>query len=329
MRNSFFMKSITGFLCFIFLVSFLPAQEISDPTGIKGRSFENILYKVSGDGDSLLLDVYLPEKKENNEKFPVLMIIHGGAWVEGDKTLETIYYMKKLRQEALKNNYAVVSINYRLLGKDVHFPAPVLDCKDAVRWIRANAPNYGFDPENIGLWGGSAGGHLAMLAGYTDDSMWKDDAALTAYSSEVDYIIDNFGPGDLNKLLKTNAGFLTIFFFKTFLSGLYDIRNKLILAMTGTSLEEDEKRVKETLEIYSPLHYMSSGPIPTMILHGTRDKVVPLKESKTVHNELNSLNVLNEFIKVRKGNHGFNNISREETDQLVSRTILFMKSQLN
>lgn len=310
------MKRVYLFLLLIFTLGKTYGQN---------RFFENVLYKVSEKGDSLLLDIYLPQQKTENERFPVLMIIHGGAWVEGDKTLESLYYMRKLRDEAIKNNFAVVSINYRLLGKEIHFPAPVLDCKDAVRWIRANASGYGFDTENIGLWGGSAGGHLALLVGYREDSLWKDDIQLAEYPSHVNYIIDNFGPTDLNKLLKTNAGFLTIFFFKTFLPGLYDIRNKLILAMTNTTLKADEEKVIEILKTYSPVTYLEEETVPTLILHGTKDKVVPFKESKKLNKLLNGLNSENELIKVRKGDHGFNNINHERIDELVSETIDFMK----
>src|SRR5690606_21938939 len=184
------------FTCFLFLLAanVLSAQTTVEIPVPEKKSFENVLYKITRNQDSLKLDVYLPESKAEKSGFPVLMIIHGGAWVEGDKSLDSVYYMRKLREEALNNDFAVVSINYSLLGKDIHFPAPVLDCKDAVRWVRANAGIYNFDSENIGLWGSSAGAHLAMLVGYTDDSLWKDTTNLESYSSEVNYVINNFGP---------------------------------------------------------------------------------------------------------------------------------------
>jgi len=319
------------FTCFLFLLAanVLSAQTTVEIPVPEKKSFENVLYKITRNQDSLKLDVYLPESKAEKSGFPVLMIIHGGAWVEGDKSLDSVYYMRKLREEALNNDFAVVSINYSLLGKDIHFPAPVLDCKDAVRWVRANAGIYNFDSENIGLWGSSAGAHLAMLVGYTDDSLWKDTTNLESYSSEVNYVINNFGPGDLNSLLKTDASFFTIFVFKNFIRKLYDMRNNLILGMTGTSLKENEVLVKETLDLYSPIRYARTKTVPTIIFHGNKDKVVPFKESKTLHKKLNKLQAESELVKIKKGDHGFNEIPDEEVDEIVRRTIEFMKSQLN
>ena len=104
------------------------------------------------------LDIYLPDEGEG--PFPVIVWIHGGAFMGCDKAdLQVLPAI-----EGLKRGYAVVSINYRLSG-EARFPAPVYDAKAAVRWIRANAQRYHFDPGRIAAWGSSAGAYLAIDVG--------------------------------------------------------------------------------------------------------------------------------------------------------------------
>ena len=104
------------------------------------------------------LDIYLPDEGEG--PFPVIAVIHGGAFMMGDK--RDVQQLPML--EGLKRGYAVVCIEYRLSGEAI-FPAQIFDCKAAIRFIRANAHKYGFDPRRIAAWGGSAGGHLSSLVG--------------------------------------------------------------------------------------------------------------------------------------------------------------------
>ena len=116
------------------------------------------------------------------------------------------YYRQFILKELLNQNFAVASINYSLLNDSIHFPQPIIDCKDAVRWIKSKAQHYFLDTNNIGLWGSSAGGHLALLSAYYPDEKLQGDTSLQAYSSSVNYVIDQFAPTDLNKLFRTRLG---------------------------------------------------------------------------------------------------------------------------
>src|SRR5690606_143096 len=111
------------------------------------QSFVNVSYKKTPSDSAIMLDIFLPDSN-SLKKYPVLLIIHSGGWVEGDKELETIYYMQRLKSELLKNGFAVISIDYRLVGKNVHLPTPIEDCKDAIRWVRAHSEEYRFDTSN-------------------------------------------------------------------------------------------------------------------------------------------------------------------------------------
>lgn len=321
------MKYLYVTIAFSFILNVAFGQQSVTATMQQQHTFENVCYKVTDDGDSILLDIFLPKSVNIGKHFPVLMVIHGGAWVKGDKNLEEYYYTKQLKEASLKNGFAIVSLNYRLVDSIIHFPAPIQDCKDAVRWVRANSATYGFDTANIGLWGASAGAHLALLVGDTPDSLWTGSLGLANYSCKVNYIIDNFGPTDLNKLFKTNASGFTVFLFKTFLKQLYVIRNRLIQGITTYDYLEHRQLARESLLQYSPIAYIHSNVVPsTLIFQGTRDKVVPFNQSKVLYRLLKNKGTEVKFVKINKGNHGFFNIPKEQIDALVTKNIAFMKS---
>ena len=114
-------------------------------TGHIRRKFLNLPYAALS--PSQILDLYLPDEGEG--PFPVIIAIHGGAFMGGDKADFQVLPML----EGLKRNYAVASINYRL-SWEASFPALVQDGKAAVRWLRAHAAEYHFRPDRLAAWGG-------------------------------------------------------------------------------------------------------------------------------------------------------------------------------
>jgi len=147
------------------------------------------------------LDIYWPA--EGDGPFPVILSIHGGAFMGGDK--RDIQVLPML--EGTRRGYAVVSLNYRMSG-EARFPALVHDIKAAIRWVRANAAIYLLDPDRLATWGGSAGGYLSLMAGFTAGlpelealSLGNPGAAsisgaarLPAPPCHVQAVVDWFGP---------------------------------------------------------------------------------------------------------------------------------------
>lgn len=141
------------------------------------------------------LDIYLPN--EGKGPFPVVIDIHGGAFMVGNSRT---HFEGDIINSCVNHGYAVVSINYRLSG-EARFPRAVNDVKAAVRFVRANAAKYNFNPNKIVAWGGSAGGNLAAMLGTTGnvDNLNGDNTENLAYSSSVQAVIDWFGPCDFLK----------------------------------------------------------------------------------------------------------------------------------
>lgn len=276
---------------------------------------KDIPYKIVKK-DTVKLDIHLPKQKVY-EKSPVVVFIHGGAWAQGDKEIK-YHYTQGIKDTLQENGYTVVAINYRLVNKTVDIADQLNDCKDAIRWIADQADQYNLDTENIGFWGESAGAHLALLTAY------KTNPLSEPY--KIRFIIDHFGPTDLNQVLKTNASWFTKKTYKILLPGLYDIREKLIHAMTSFDINTNKEEAIAVARQYSPIELLEDAPkIPTLILHGTRDFIVPFKQSKKLHKNLNKLAVNNKLIKVKKGNHGFTKTNKEEIHHLIKETYVFIQ----
>ena len=316
---------LTLFFVFILHVS-IWAQKKPKSTLLPANSnyIENVTYKIDDAGNRIKLDIYLP-KTEKQEKFPVVVYVHGGAWVEGDKVITEDNYVEQTMLQLLEKNYAIVSVNYRLLNGNLHFPAPIQDIKDAVKWVRKNAEEYHFDPNNIGMWGVSAGAHLSLLNAYTLDSEFKGSPELQNYSSKVNYVVDNFGPVDINRLLHTRAPKAVLFLAGLISKKIIDLRGKLIKGMTGLDAS-NKKQVVAYCKTISPLFY-SEDTVPTLILHGNKDKIAPIRHSKRLNQMLKKAGTLHHFVIVKKGNHGFYTTDPEYQKQLNQIMVDFIISQ--
>lgn len=135
----------------------------------------DVVYAQYGDR-KLLLDLFSPKNEASNR--PAIVVVHGGGWVNGDKTK-----FRALAIELAKRGYVTAAIEYRLAGEAL-FPAGIHDCNAAVRYLRAHAKQYRIDPERIGAVGGSAGGHLVglMASGWENKYLqgtggWQDHSS--------------------------------------------------------------------------------------------------------------------------------------------------------
>ena len=248
------------------------------------------------------LDLYFPDPKPD-QPLPLVVYIHGGGWMGGSKQ------EARPVADALTStgDYAVASINYRLI-QDAVWPAQLDDCKAAIRFLRARAGQYGIDPDRIAVMGISAGGHLSALLGTTTGEK-KTEGTLGAHrdtSTEVAAVVDIFGP--------TN--------FETFFGKDTDIvamsRNNAAIRVLGMSDDD----IRRNARLASPAHWVSKNDPPFLIVHGTRDDVVPISQSEELHEKLKANGVESHFIAVEGGGHGFS------SDELNLRIRTFLDRHL-
>lgn len=202
------------------------------------------------EGHLLKLDLTMPEGVDNP---PLVVWIHGGGWRQGS--------YKNCRAPWLpEHGYALASIGYRLTDRAV-FPAQIHDCKGAVRWLRANAGRFGYDPDRIAVGGSSAGGHLAMLLGLSADvpELEGEVGGNLDRSSAVKAVLNYFGPSDFILRAETQPVSAT-----TPQRGSFALLNG---AATG-HIDMDLARQA------SPAFYVGPDSPPMFIMHGLADETV-------------------------------------------------------
>jgi len=290
----------------------------------KTTFLEDIPYKNDPSGNPIKLDIYEP-KKSTPGKLPVVIYVHGGAWAKGDKIVRADNYIERFILKLVEKNYAVISIDYTLVSETVHFPFPIQDTKDAVRWVRKNAKKYNFDSNNIGYFGASSGAHLSMLSAYTNDNEYVGSPELSSYSGKVNYVVSNFGPTDLNKLLHTRLGKIPVAIVGLFFKPIVEIRQKLVFGISGYNIKTEKRKAIDYLETVSPINDVENG-VPTFILHGNKDKVAPINHSKRLVRKLKKQNIETNLIIVKGGAHGFGTTDKAYLNQLNDEMVNFIVS---
>jgi acetyl esterase/lipase len=214
-----------------------------------------------------VMDIYLPEGKG---PFPVVVLIHGGAFKMGDKEMET-----RNAEALVTKGYAAVSINYRL-SDEAKFPAQIEDCKAAVRFLRANALKYNLNPDKIGSWGASAGGNLSALLGTSAGVAELEGASLgnASFSSKVIASVDWFGPIDFLTMDKEAQALG--FTIKT--NSDSSPESQLI----GTAIQ----KVPEKAAKANPNSYLTPDDAAFFIQVGSNDHNIPYTQSRNFYEAL-------------------------------------------
>lgn len=235
---------------------------------------------VSGGGASQSLDLYLPPA--NGGTLPVVVFVHGGGWRAGTKDDWHPSF-----HDLLTHGFAVANINYRL-STEAPWPAQIDDCKAAVRWVRAHAGDYHFDPDHIGMWGHSAGGHLTALMGVSNNvASLEGTEGVIGVSSAVQAGCDWSGPVDIALFARQVAPLY---------SRGVDMTNQL---MGGA-----DKATQESLAQASPITYVSASSVPFLIMHGEKDNVVSQEQPKLLDDALKKVGVESTLIIVPGADHG-------------------------
>jgi acetyl esterase/lipase len=216
------------------------------------------------------LDLYVQYARDFKVRRPGVLFIHGGGFTAGDKAE---YRSASVSADLARAGYVVVSCNYVLGAKDKLgvWPRNIADCRDAVRWMRANADALGIDPDRIAVAGGSAGGYLALMVGLSDDKTGPGGDPSAKHSAKVSAVIDMYGVVNFSKHGK-------------------GVVPGVSAADQAAYLPENQCDVKDPA---------------VLILHGTADTTVDIAQSDAMAKALRAAKVPHEYIVVDGAPHTF------------------------
>ena len=250
-----FVFTFTALLIATAAIAQMPAGGGHLPAGVKAE--RNIPYVENGHHNQVL-DLYLPEQP-SEKPLPLMIWIHGGAWLAGSQANPPVLYL-------VNKGFAVASVQYRF-SQDAIWPAQAYDCKAAIRFLRANAAKYHFDPDHFGVGGDSAGGHLAAFIGTSGDVReMEGDLGNTNVSSRVQAVVDWFGPTDLTLMGQESGPDSMI---------KHDAPDSPESRLLGGPVQEKHDLAKTA----NPLTYIDKNDPPFLIMHGDKDQLVPLQQS--------------------------------------------------
>ena len=212
-----------------------------------------------GGGKSLKADIFLPPLEEKNR--PAVLFIHGGGWIEGDRSQLRGYGILLARL-----GFVCMCNSYRLSNESI-WPAQIQDVNCAIRYLRANATDLGLDPDRIGVSGNSAGGHLSLMAAATNyDQIFEGEGGSNEVSSKIKAVCAIYPPTTIRQLEMPNP-----------------LENAFLMLMGKEAKKEDYDKA-------SPLNYVTEDYPPCMLIHGSTDSVVRLKDSTKFYEKLIEFN---------------------------------------
>ena len=231
------------------------------------------------------LDLYLPADRPQAARSPAVVIIHGGGWSGGDKSSSREF---NIGTTLAKAGYVCASVEYLKEGAG-RWPTNLYDCKNAVRFLRANAKRFQVDVDHIGVIGGSAGGHLALMVAYTSGvKELTPDAPYPGVSDRVQACVDMYGVTDLITRQATEA------------DGTPNGKLREAGLFSGKRGESPDK-----WKLGSPVYHISRTCPPTLILHGLADTTVDREQSVELDRKLSEQGVEHRLILIPGVGHTF------------------------
>jgi acetyl esterase/lipase len=275
------------------------------------KRYEGVTYAAAIGYRPLQLDLWVPA----GENAPPLVVwIHGGAWLFGDRRyLPETLRPNQLFDELLTAGLAVATIDYRL-SLEAKFPAQLHDAKAAVRYLRAHAHLLGIDTSRIGVWGESAGGHLAAMVGLTGQrSDLEGNLGVLGPSSAVDAVVDWYAPADMQAQPRPVHP------------------PEVAARLPPELLTAPEDHLVGSTDpgghaAASPVSYVAPAAPPFLLVHGTADTVVPFVHSELLQHALTSAGVAAQLVPIEGADHIFN--GHDDIDAVVRLSVEFLAKAL-
>ena len=251
------------------MTGMVACKKSGDGTGTTNLTAEDILNVAYGSDPLQKMDIYLPAARTKTST-KVLILLHGGAWMSGDKAdmASAVAAFKTLLPD-----YAIFNLNYRLATTSGNlWPTQLNDLNTAFDFIASHADHYTYNKNLIAMGGASAGAHLSLLKAYGNNN------------GSIKAAVDLFGPTDMKDL--------------------YNFSNSSTQLLMGFFMSGTPTSNAAAYTAASPLFLVSNTAVPTIILHGTADNVVPIHQSDSLSNRLMNGGVASAYHKYPGEIHG-------------------------
>lgn len=297
LRIRSFLSLVLIFACFISLTSCDKRPKLCISETDEYYLHTNVSY---GENERHYLDLIIP--KADTVPEGMMLYIHGGGWVGGDKEV----YTDRMKRDA-ELGYVAASVNYRYAdGKDVTCEDILDDIELALSCIKATCLEYNVEINKAMLAGGSAGGHLSLMFAYTRaDSSPIKPVAVASYAGPTELKDNNFYSSqyveDIKNMISKISG--------------ADLKNKAVVDCT------------EELNSASPLFYADGGAVPTLIFHGVKDDIVPYSNALNLYEKLKGLGIETELVTFENSGHVLES-DPERSEYAEDLVLEFMKNYL-
>ena len=274
------MKNKLVLLFIICVVLFsVNAHGVKQTSTRKSIIVDRAIIYAHEENETLKMTLYRPA---DSGQYPVVVLVHGGGWLIGTRWWKS-WYGHRLAE----NGYIAATIDYRMLPRNP-FPACLHDCKAAIRWLRLHADEYGIDSERIGVLGDSAGGHLALFLGVTLPSDGLEGATNPGASSAVQAVVSLYGVADLTD-------------YEPIIPR--DKRDKIWLFRKFVG--DESRNSKDPYAAASPITYVHSDMCPILLVHGTKDRMVPYRQSQRFYQRTRASGSYCRLVSFSGKGHGF------------------------
>lgn len=290
---------------FSILLSACAARKPAPPVGDGMPLLTDVAYVAGSKDPGHRLDVYSPP---HDDLWPVVVVIHGGAWIKGNKEMP---HYAALSAELARAGYVVFNINYRLYPPTT-VKGQAEDCMAAVIWAKVHAREYGGDPERIAVVGGSAGGHLGALVAYASDDPWftPTGGGAAGLDSNVDAAVLFFPPMDFDRTMRANG------------SVLGPLGGAIFTGKVGSGY-------REALKHLTPDNHIDGQAVPTIFITGDQDELKLYPQSVKSQKLLEAQGVTSILHTAPGQKHGFiQELDSLETTAAIKAMIEFLDGQL-
>ncbi len=261
------------------------------PGGVTGLA--DVTYSTLPGFRPMVVDIYMPKNKAPK---PLVLYIHGGGWVSGHtRHSGALANFPQALAKLASEGFVVASLEYRLSG-EAPYPAQLQDARAAIRFLKDNAAKYGIDATRVGVWGGSAGGHLTGLVATTCGETGVDPKPAAAGSECVQAAVTWYGVFDFAPMMAKAAA----------TGDLNSAQNMLLRC-------KPEECKPELVAAVSPITHVDAKDPPMLLIHGEKDAVVDVSQSHLMEAKLKATGVPVETIYIPGVDHSFIGATLAET----------------